>query len=161
MQQEHYTNSCKLGISWLLPFVWKNLKPFTWSYPLFPSRCNCVLQFAGEVLRCLQKAMAGSHLVNHWGHRTEGAPAYNSAPPLPWEASASPPSTHPYPCSGGTAASLCQQPPCSFIFIVFRLKLDGSQPDLLTVGVGLQEHKMTDKCIQWINSRFNPSFDPD
>ena len=45
------------------------------------------------------------------------------------------------PGGGGAAAGLGQQASGSLIFIILRLQLHGSQPDLLTVRVGLERRK--------------------
>lgn len=53
-----------------------------------------------------------------------------------------------HPGSGGAAAGLGQQPPCSLVFIILGFQLHSSQPDLLTVGVSLTQQETHTK-LYW------------
>ena len=44
----------------------------------------------------------------------------------------------PHPGCGGAVSSPSQQPPGPLVLVVLALQLDGGQPDLLAVRVGLE-----------------------
>lgn len=46
-----------------------------------------------------------------------------------------------HPGGGGAAAGLGQQPARSLVLVILRFQLDGSQPDLLAVGVSLTQRE--------------------
>ena len=53
-----------------------------------------------------------------------------------------------YPGSGCRITGLVQQSPGALKLVIFALQFDGSQPDLLAVGVGLESQRQ-DAASSW------------